>query len=110
MRFGIALPMTIQIPFSKIDAASLNLWSDGTGDVALSLQANQRIAYLVTWPHVRPWKFTRSQPALRAIPDAAAVAQILGRALAASASQPAHPVKMPVPAEVGHGSHVPAAA
>jgi hypothetical protein len=110
MRFGIALPITIQIPFAKIQAAGLHAWHDGTGDIALSLSAGQRIAYLVLCPHARPWTFGRAQPTLRSIPDAAAVAQILGRALAVSASQPARAVTAPVPAGTGERGAMPAAA
>jgi hypothetical protein len=89
MRFGIALPMTLQISYKMIDAANVHVFSDGTGDVSVTLRPSQRVAFLVTWPHTRPWKFARTQPTFRCIPDAAAVAQILGRALAASAAQPA---------------------
>jgi Bacterial PH domain len=110
MRYGIALPITIQIPFTRIDAAGCHLWSNGAGDLALSLSKGQRIAYLVLWPHARPWKLTRAEPTLRGIPDAASVAQVLGRALAASASQPAKAVTVPVPAETGSSAHLPAAA
>jgi hypothetical protein len=110
MRFGIALPMTLQIPFRMIEGADLRVWANGAGDVALSLQAGQRVAYLVLWPHARPWKVTRPVPSLRAVPDAAAVGQILGRALAASASQAAVPVTVVTAAETANGSHLPAAA
>lgn len=110
IRFGIALPITIQIPFRMIGAAGVHVWADGTGDIALSLLADQRIAYLVMWPHTRPWKLAKAQPSLRAISDAASVATTLGRALAASASQSAKAVSIPVPATAGAGNPVPAAA
>ena len=110
MRFGIALPITIQISFRMIDAAGVHVWSDGTGDVALTLLPDQRIGYMVLWPHARPWKMAKAQPTLRGIPDAAAVAQILGRALAASASQPARAVTIPVTDTAEAGAHVHAAA
>jgi len=110
MRFGIALPITIQIPFAKIQAAGLCAWPDGTGDIAVALLPGERIAYLVLCPHARPWTFGRAQPSLRSIPDAAAVSRILGRALAASASQPAPAVSAPMPAGTGDRAHVPAAA
>jgi hypothetical protein len=110
MRYGIALPITIQVPFTQIDAAGCHVWRNGAGDLALSLSKGQRIAYLVLWPHARPWKLTRAEPTLRGIPDAASVAQILARALATSASQPAKAVTVPVPAEAGSGAHLPAAA
>jgi hypothetical protein len=110
MRFGIALPMTLQIPFRMIDAAGLQVWQDGTGDIALTLRAGQRVAYLVLWPHARPWRMTRPAPTLRALPDAASAAQILGRALAAAALQPAKAVAAPLPAGREHDAHVAAAA
>ena len=110
MRFGIALPITIQIAFSMIDAAGLHVWSGDAGDIALALRPGQRIAYLVLWPHARPWKLTKAEPTLRSVPDAAAVAQILGRALAASASQPAKPVSVPADVVTDSGAQIPAAA
>jgi len=110
MRFGIALPITIQIAHPMIDAAGLRMWSGGQGDIALSLRRDQRIAYLVLWPHVRPWTMTRAEPTLRGIPDAASVAQILGRALAASASQPAKAVSIPAAAVADDPAHATAAA
>lgn len=110
MRFGIALPITIQIAFPMIDAAGLRTWPDGAGDIALALRPGQRIAYLVLWPHASPWKLMKAEPALRGVPDAAAVAQILGRALAASASQSTKPVSVPADVVANSGGHVPAAA
>jgi hypothetical protein len=110
IRFGIALPMTIQISFRMIESAGLHAWPDGTGDIAITMTPGQRIAYLVIWPHARPWKLAKAQPTFRGIRDADAVAQILGRALAASASQPAKAVKVPVADAPGTGAHVPAAA
>lgn len=110
MRFGIALPMTIQIAYTMIDSAGLQAWRNGAGDIALTLRPGQRIAYLVLWPHARPWKLAKAEPTLRGIPDAAEVAQILGRALAASASQPAKVVSVPASALSDGGSPVPAAA
>ena len=43
---------------------------------------------------------------LRAIPDAARVAQILGRALAASADQAPQPVRLPAGSVIGAGRAV----
>ncbi|WP_428484716.1 photosynthetic complex putative assembly protein PuhB [Rhodopila sp.] len=110
IRFGIALPITLQVAFPMINTAGVHLWSGGHGDIALVVQpAKPRISYFVMWPHVRPWKMNHVEPMLRCVPDAAGVAQILGRALAASASQPAQ--AMPVSAVAGDSSaHVPAAA
>lgn len=83
LRFGIALPMTLNLPFTKMDAAALRLESDGSGDIALSLKGGDRIAYLVLWPFARGWRLSKPEPLLRALPDAARPARLLADALAA---------------------------
>lgn len=82
MRFGVALPMTVNIPFSQLQGADLRLHADGSGDLALSLTPGARVSYLVFWPHVRPWHFSRVQPTLRAIADPARAASLLQAAVA----------------------------
>ncbi|WP_376097111.1 photosynthetic complex putative assembly protein PuhB [Roseomonas sp. CCTCC AB2023176] len=100
MRVGIALPLTIHIPFSAIGSASARVEADGSGDVVLSVMAPHRASYVALWPHARPWRFGRPEPMLRCIPDAATVAGLLSRALAAQAEQPvpAMPVSDAAPA------------
>jgi len=110
IRFGIALPMTIQVAYTRIETAAVKAWPNGAGDVAITLMPKQRIGYLILWPHARPWKLTKAQPCLRCIPDAANVAQILGRALAASASQPATAVPVADKNAADKTGHVTAAA
>jgi hypothetical protein len=87
MRFGIALPMTVNLPFAAIDSAVLGRRPDGTSDIALALVRGTRIGYLVNWPNVRPWHYSRPEPMLRALPDGERVASMLGEALTA-ATQP----------------------
>ncbi len=96
MRIGVAFPMSLNLPFRSIEGASLRAFPDGKGDIPVSLLPNARIAYLYLWPHARPWRLSRAEPMLRAVPDAALVAQVLGRALAAAAEQPASPLGDPV--------------
>ena len=88
MRIGVALTVTLNLPFRQIGAANLAVKPNGTGTIALQTLGDTRISYLVCWPHVRPWHFNRTQPALRAIPDAAAVAKILAEAAETRMSQP----------------------
>jgi len=85
MRIGVALPMTLNLPFAVIESAALRRHGDGTGDIPLVLGGPDRIAYLHLWPHARPWEFTRPQPALRALPDATGVAAVLTDAITAYA-------------------------
>ncbi|HEX2942423.1 MAG TPA: photosynthetic complex putative assembly protein PuhB [Rhodopila sp.] len=110
MRFGIALPMTLQIPFRRIDGAALKAGADGAGDIALTLLAGDRIAYLVLWPHARPWRLAKAEPTLRGLADATDAARILARALAASAEQPAKAVTIQVVKKGETGAPAPAAA
>jgi hypothetical protein len=82
MRFGVAIPMTINIPFRQISSAALRNHPDGTGDIPLSLTGKGRVSYLVLWPNVRPWRFGQVQPMLRCVEDAERVAHILSDAVA----------------------------
>ena len=107
MRFGIAFPTTFNLPFRRIRSAGLRRYADGSGDIPLALNSEDRIAYLLLWPHARPWRFSPAEPMLRGLPDAGAVAEILAGALAADMAirQPAPP-----PSESGATSSQAAAA
>ncbi len=83
--FGMALPLTFNIPFAKIEAAGLRLYPDGTGDIPLRLLASERLSYLVMWPHTRPWRSARTEPMLRCVPGAEQASLILAQALAEDA-------------------------
>lgn len=87
MRIGAALSVTFQIPFVQIAAAELDQKGDH-GTIALKTLGDTRISYLILWPHARPWHFAPSQPALRCIPDAKAVAALLADAAQTRLSQP----------------------
>lgn len=80
LQFGVALPMTMNIPLGKIEGAALKIYRDGSGDIPLRL-AGERVSHLLLWPHVRPWKLIVSEPMLRAVPDAATAAAKLHEAL-----------------------------
>lgn len=88
LSFGIALPVKLNLPFARIAAAAVKVFPDGTADIPLALARPDRVAWLMLWPHVRPWRLGRPEPTLRAVPEGAQVAAILSRALAAAAAQP----------------------
>ena len=88
MRVGAALSLTLNLPLRRIEGAELALHRDGSGTIALRTLGETRLSYLVLWPHVRPWRMRQTQPALRAIPDAARVAAILADAADAKISEP----------------------
>lgn len=96
IRHGIALPMSINIPFSTVDAAEFKVRRDGSGDIAMKLVRGQRLGYFLTWPHVRRWHLLQPQPSIRAIADVSSVAGVLGSALAAAAGNATHAAKTSV--------------
>jgi hypothetical protein len=110
IRCGIALPMSINLPFARIDGAALKQAADGSGDIALALSRGARVSYLMSWPHVRPWRLGRAQPSLRAVPNVAQVAQVLARALAAAAEVPVQPAPLARPQPSVSGARAVAAA
>ena len=81
LRFGVALPITLNFPFGVVEDASLRICSDGTGDIPLSLRGTDKIAHLVLWPFARPGHYRKPQPMLRALAQPEAVAEILSVAL-----------------------------
>jgi hypothetical protein len=87
LRVGIALSMSLNLPFAMVESADLRLFRDGSGDIPLLLAGATKVGYVTLWPHARPWRTRRVQPMLRSVPDAARVAQLLARALAASSGQ-----------------------
>jgi hypothetical protein len=81
MRFGVALPMTLNIPFAQIGSADVRVYRDGSGDIPLALSGAKRQSMAVLWPHVRPWHTVEPEPMLRCLPDARRVAETLAAAL-----------------------------
>lgn len=80
-QFGVALPMTMNIPLGKIANAALKTYRDGSGDIPLRVIDDRRVSYVLLWPHVRPWCLRSPEPMLRAVPDAAVAAARLAEVL-----------------------------
>ncbi|MCR9220007.1 MAG: photosynthetic complex putative assembly protein PuhB [Alphaproteobacteria bacterium] len=115
MRFGLALPMAINLPFARIDAAAHRRFADGSGDIPLTLAKGERIAFLHLWPFARPWKVSQPQPTLKALAESEKAAQILGEALEAflaeggdEAAAPSIPVRLARPGATGVRAAAPA--
>lgn len=77
MRIGAALTVTLNLPYRWIGSADVKLKRGGTGTIAFDLLGDTQFSYLVCWPHIRPWHMRKTKPALRAIPDAAKIADVL---------------------------------
>lgn len=88
MRIGAALTMTLNLPYVQIGNAAVATGKSGIGTVTFELIGDTRLSYLMTWPHTRPWHITKTQPAFRAIPDAARVAAIFAEAAETRVSEP----------------------
>jgi hypothetical protein len=88
MRVGAALTVTLNLPYSRIEGADLDLRKGGTGTIAFCTAGETRLSYLVLWPHVRPWHARRTQPALRCIPEAERVARLIAEAVETRIEQP----------------------
>lgn len=88
LRIGAALTMTLNLPYTWIGNANLDLRRSGTGTIAFELMGTTKFSYLLCWPHVRPWRIARTEPAFRCIPDAAKVARIIAEAAETRVSEP----------------------
>jgi hypothetical protein len=102
MRIGIALPVTINLPFKLVDGASVRIFSGGAGDIPLKMAAGERVAYLLLWPHARQFHFRHPQPCLRCIPDADRVASLLSAALNGTATAPLQAAPAAAQPSFGH--------
>jgi hypothetical protein len=83
LRFGVALPATLDVPLNLVQNASVKMHSDGTGDISIELPKDQRIAPLLLWPHLKPWQLTKPEPMLRGISEPEKVAELFATALSA---------------------------
>jgi hypothetical protein len=84
MRIGVALSITVEIPFKSIQSADLRVFNDGTGDLPLSLTGQDRIALFHLWPHAKPWHAKDTTPMMRAVPQAERVGALFGETLKAA--------------------------
>ena len=77
LRFGIALQMTMNLPFSQIHSADMRVSKNGFGDIPLRVTEGSRVSYIVLWPNVRPWNFLSPEPMLRSIANVEEVARLI---------------------------------
>lgn len=82
LRYGIAFTKAVNVPLRNIKSAGVRMHSNGTADIALTLTGPGKIAYLILWPHARPWRFNLPEPMFRAIPEPQKAADALKIALA----------------------------
>lgn len=77
MRIGIALPSVLNLPLEELAGAAARTHRDGSGDIYLPLANESEVGWALLWPHVRPLRLARAEPALRWVDDVEEVAGIL---------------------------------
>jgi hypothetical protein len=87
VRFGMALRMSLNLPFGEIDSVGLRRFGDGTGDIPIALRGGRAFSWLVLWPFVRPWRIAAPEIMLRGLPEADQVAELLSGCLRAAAAE-----------------------
>lgn len=80
LHYGVALTASLSIPLRRIAAVGLHVRSDGAGDILLTPKPGERLRYVKLWPHARPWRWSRAEPMLRGVPNAAELGQAIGKA------------------------------
>lgn len=90
MRLGIVLTVSFNLPLKQVASADVRVLQKGFGDITLALQGSDRIAWVHLWPSVRPWRISKPEPTLRAIPDVQVVADKLREAWTQSTGQAAN--------------------
>jgi hypothetical protein len=81
MRFGLAVPITMNIPFTQIACADTREFANDRGNIALRPLKGAGISHLVLWPNVRPWHWLAPQPMLCCINDFSRAAEQLSAAV-----------------------------
>lgn len=89
LRFGVALPLMINVPWVKVDKVDLVSRGTGSGDIVLTVNEAEKMSYWLLWPHVRPWHFSPVQPTLRSVPDVEVAVGALRSVIGSTATQPA---------------------
>jgi hypothetical protein len=81
IRHGVAMPMAINIPFTKVANAAVAEGFGSSTTIALTLLPKARSSLVALWPHARPWHVRQPEPSLRCIADGERVASLLAEAL-----------------------------
>lgn len=81
LRYGIAMPICVNLPYSTITSAALQIHPDGTGDLAVTPNGDGHLAYFHLWPHALPWHVNQTKPMMRSLAEPAMVANLLSKTL-----------------------------
>ena len=98
IRSGLALPSVIAIPISKLQSAGIRTHSDKTGDIVLLPEKGLKVYWLLLWPSVRTFEWSRVQPLLRSVEKPEVVAGMLRDLIAIETTE----TKLSTSTEEGH--------
>ena len=57
LRCGVAVTVTVNLPYTIIDSAELRLHKDGSGDISIRTDRSSRASYVLLWPMVKPFRW-----------------------------------------------------
>ena len=84
MRIGIVLTITFNLPLKRLAQAGIHVYKDGSADIPIRLNAEDKIPYLHLWPHARAWKLAHPEPMIRCVADGRHVASLFADAWASA--------------------------
>ncbi|MDN2566058.1 photosynthetic complex putative assembly protein PuhB [Aquibium sp. A9E412] len=100
MRIGVGLSITLNVPFANIASAAVQRERDGSGTITLALKEDYKFSWLMLWPHNRPWRFARPEPALICLADVDRVAALLAAELEKTVGVADRPAGRPACADI----------
>ena len=86
MRFGLALQITMNLPFGEILKADVSDKGNDIGNIAFTVAEGTRVSHLVLWPNVRPWHWIAPQPMFCCVDGLSRASAILTHAVTQQAA------------------------
>lgn len=83
MRIGIVLTITFNLPLKRLAQAGVHVYKDGSADIPIKLNLEDKIPFLHLWPHARAWRLAHPEPMIRCVADGAHVGKLFADAWAA---------------------------
>jgi hypothetical protein len=83
MRIGIVLTITFNLPLKRLAQAGVHFYKDGSADIPIQLNPEDKIPFLHLWPHARAWKLAHPEPMIRCAADGKRVSKLFAEAWAA---------------------------
>ncbi|MEM7497131.1 MAG: photosynthetic complex putative assembly protein PuhB [Pseudomonadota bacterium] len=83
LRFGLAMDLSVNLPFTQIGSLDMATRRDGTADLVIGLSGEHSLGIWHIWPNSKPWAWVRPKPMLRAVPEGERVGRIMAEALQA---------------------------